>query len=206
VEAAVVIIGKRHLFQRGQKGVALPIALIMLVAMIVAAVALFRAVDTAILVAGNLTFKQGTVHAGDQGIKAAHTWLQGQATSSPASLLNSSTAQGYYSSQHVNDPDWNPLIDWPTSGNVTVGTDAGGNTISYVIHRLCAQPGLAYNATDQLCATHTAVSTASSGGSQSVDAPAFSGIVYVYYRVTVKVAGPRNSLSFIQALLLAPVS
>lgn len=198
-----MIIDKRHFF-RGQKGVALPIALIMLVAMILAAAALFRAVDTATLVAGNLTFKQGTIHAGDQGIKAAHTWLQGQSSGSPASLLNSSTSLGYYSSQHVDDPGWNPLTAWPTSGTVTVGTDSGGNTISYVIHRLCSQPGLAYNHADQLCATYTTTSSASTGGSQSVDAPAFSGVVYVYYRVTVKIEGPRNSLSFIQALMLAP--
>lgn len=199
-----MITDKRHIFRGGQKGVALPIALIMLVAMILAAAALFRAVDTATLVAGNLTFKQGTIHAGDQGIKAAHTWLQAQSSGSPASLLNSSTAQGYYSSQHVDDPGWNPLTAWPGSGTVTVGTDAGGNTISYVIHRLCSQPGLAYNHADQLCATYVTTSSASTGGSQSVDAPAFSGVVYVYYRVTVKVVGPRNSLSFIQALMLAP--
>ena len=40
----------------GQAGLALPIALIMLVAMILAALALFRSVDTATMVAGNLTY------------------------------------------------------------------------------------------------------------------------------------------------------
>lgn len=195
---------------RGQRGVALPIALIMLVAMIIAALALFRAVDTATMVAGNLTFKQGTVNAGDRGIRAAYAWLQDQATNSPANLLNNNPGQGYYSSQDGKDPNWNPVIDPPfgpsPSGPVAVGTDSAGNSVSYVIHRLCTQPGLAYNATGNLCATYSAASSSSSGGSQSVDAPAFSGIVYVYYRVTAKVEGPRNSVSYIQSLMLVPAS
>lgn len=195
-----------HRLHPGQRGVALPIALIMLTAMILAAVALFRAVDTATMVAGNLTFKQGTVNAGDRGIRVAYSWLQDQATNSPASLLSSSSGQGYYSSQHANDPNWNPVTDWPSSGTVSVGTDSAGNTVSYIIHRLCTQPGLAYNASGNLCATYSAASSASSGGSQSVDAPAFSGVVYVYYRVTAKVVGPRNSISYIQSLMLVPAS
>lgn len=190
----------------GQQGIALPIALIMLVAMMLAAFALFRAVDTATMVAGNLTFKQGAVNAGDRGVRAAYAWLQDQATNAPANLLNSNSGQGYYSSQHANDPNWNPVTDWPSSGTVSVGTDSAGNTVSYVIHRLCTQPGLAYNATGNLCATYSAASSASSGGSQSVDAPAFSGVVYVYYRVTAKVVGPRNSISYIQSMMLVPAS
>jgi hypothetical protein len=178
----------------------------MLVAMMLAAFALFRAVDTATMVAGNLTFKQGTVSAGDRGIRAAYTWLQDQATNAPANLLNSNSGQGYYSSQHANDPNWNPVTDWPSSGTVSAGTDSAGNTVSYVIHRLCTQPGLAYNATGNLCATYSAASSASSGGSQSVDAPAFSGVIYVYYRVTAKVVGPRNSISYIQSMMLVPAS
>jgi hypothetical protein len=178
----------------------------MLVAMMLAAFALFRAVDTATMVAGNLTFKQGAVNAGDRGVRLAYAWLQDQATNAPANLLNSNSGQGYYSSQHANDPNWNPVTDWPSSGTVSAGTDSAGNTVSYVIHRLCTQPGLAYNATGNLCATYSAASSASSGGSQSVDAPAFSGVVYVYYRVTAKVVGPRNSISYIQSMMLVPAS
>ncbi|MCZ7654374.1 MAG: hypothetical protein M5R42_08960 [Rhodocyclaceae bacterium] len=53
----------------GQRGVALPIALIVLVAMVLAAVTLIRSVDTATMVAGNLTLKQSATHAADEGIR-----------------------------------------------------------------------------------------------------------------------------------------
>ncbi|MCZ7654375.1 MAG: hypothetical protein M5R42_08965 [Rhodocyclaceae bacterium] len=41
---------------------------------------------------------------------------------------------------------------------------------------------------------------------QSVDAPEFTGVVYVYYRVTARVDGPRNTVSYVQSLMLAPAS
>lgn len=186
-----------------QSGVALPIALIVLVIMILAAVTLVRSVDTTTLVAGNLTFKQRATHAGDEGIRQAFLWLRDTATNSPANLNNTNAASGYYSTQHPDDPNWNPASNWP-AGAVTLATDAGGNTVSYVIHRLCTLPGLAYNAPNQQCATYSGSSSAAAGGSQSVDAPEFTGVVYVYYRVTARIDGPRNTVSFVQSLMLAP--
>lgn len=189
-----------------QKGVALPIALIMLVAMILAAIAMFRSVDTATMVAGNLTYKQRTVHAGDEGTRAAYLWLQDKAANAPADLNNSNTGAGYYSSQHANDPSWDPVTSWPAGGTVSVATDAGGNTASYVIHRLCTQPGLAYNEGNNQCASYTSANNSNVGGSLASDAPAFIGITYIYFRVTTKVVGPRNSTSYIQTLMLVPVT
>lgn len=188
-----------------ESGVALPIALIVLVVMILAAVSLVRSVDTTTLVAGNLTFKQRATHAGDEGIRQGFLWLRNAAANDPASLNSTSTASGYYSTQHADDPNWNPAANWP-AGAVTLPTDAGGNTVSYVIHRLCTLPGLAYNAPNQQCATYSGTSSAASGGSQSVDAPEFVGVVYVYYRVTARVEGPRNTVSFVQSLMLAPAT
>lgn len=190
----------------GQRGIALPIALIMLVAMILAAISLFRAVDTATMVAGNLTYKQRTVHAGDEGTRAAYVWLQDKAANAPADLNSSNTGVGYYSSQHANDPAWDPVTGWPTSGTVSVGPDVGGNTATYIIHRLCTQPGLAYNEGTNQCASYTGSNNTSVGGSLASDAPAFIGITYIYFRVTTKVVGPRNSTSYMQTLMLVPVT
>lgn len=189
----------------GQRGVALPIALIVLVAMVLAAITLVRSVDTATLVAGNLTFKQRATHAGDEGIRQAFLWLRNTAIASPATLNNTNAGSGYYSTQHADDPGWNPAANWP-AGVVTLPTDDGGNTVSYIIHRLCTLPGMSYNAPAQQCATYTGTSASSSGGSQSVDAPEFTGVVYVYFRVTARVDGPRNTVSYIQSLMLAPAS
>jgi len=201
-----VTLAHRLRSRAGQAGVALPIALIMLAAMILAAVALFRSVDTATMVAGNLTYKQRTVHAGDEGVRAAYLWLQDKAANTPADLNNTNTGAGYYSSQHANDPGWNPVTEWPSSGTVSTAADAGGNTATYVIHRLCTQPGLAYNEGNNLCASYTGGGNASTGGSLASDAPAFIGVTYIYFRVTTKVVGPRNSTSFIQTLMMIPVT
>lgn len=189
-----------------QAGLALPIALIMLVAMILAALALFRSVDTATMVAGNLSYKQRTVHAADEGTRAAYVWLQDKAANAPADLNNTNTGAGYYSSQHANDPGWNPVTEWPSSGAVTLGADSGGNSATYVIHRLCTQPGLAYNEGTNQCASFTGGANISTGGSLASDAPAFIGTTYIYFRVTTKVVGPRNSTSYTQTLMLIPVS
>ena len=38
-------------------------------------------------------------------------------------------------------------------------------------------------------------------GSKKVGSPAYAGVAAVYYRVTVRVNGPRNSESYVQSLL-----
>ena len=60
---------------RAQRGVVLFIALIVLVAMSLAGIALMRSVDTNVLVAGNLAFRQTNTMYGDVGVEAASTTL-----------------------------------------------------------------------------------------------------------------------------------
>lgn len=190
----------------GQRGVALPIALIVLTAMVLAAVTLIRSVDTATMVASNLTYKQRASRAGDEGIRAAFLWLKAKAIAAPADLNATNTAAGYFSAQHASDPSWNPAGQWDSASAFSVGTDAAGNTISYVIHRLCTQPNLAYNAGNNQCATYSGGGAAAAGGSQSSDAPEFTGVVYVYYRITARVVGPRNTAAYVQSLVLVPAT
>ena len=61
--------------RRAQQGVILFIALIVLVAMSLAGIALMRSVDTNVLIAGNLAFRQANTALGDVGVEAARTWL-----------------------------------------------------------------------------------------------------------------------------------
>ena len=60
---------------RAQRGVILFIALIVLVAMSLAGIALMRSVDTNVLIAGNLAFRQATTNMADVGVEAARSWL-----------------------------------------------------------------------------------------------------------------------------------
>jgi Tfp pilus assembly protein PilX len=185
------------------RGAVLFIALIVLVAMSLAGIAIMRSVDTATLIAGNLAFKQGTMQSADSGIEQAYQWLL---TNRPT-LWSSNPAQGYNSGYAA--PVWTSPAAWTTA--VTVGTDAAGNTISYQIHRMCNCPDTLYNGvcgTGQAnqCALDNPTGTGappppSAGESFTVGAPGYLQDPRVYYRITVRTQGPRNTVSYIQSMV-----
>src|SRR6478736_8953259 len=64
---------------RRERGAILFVALIVLVAMSLAGIALMRSVDTNVLIAGNLAFRQGATAGGDWGVEDARAWISGNA-------------------------------------------------------------------------------------------------------------------------------
>lgn len=185
------------------RGAVLFIALIVLVAMTLAGIAIMRSVDTTTLIAGNLAFKQGTIQSSDNGIETAFQWLM----ANRPSLINNDLTKGYYSNKPVGSLDWNNPATWASA--VTVGTDAAGNTISYVIHRMCTLGGAAYNATNQQCALDAPAigvpPPPAKGDSFAVGAPGFLSDPRPFYRITVRSQGPRNTVSFVQSMVAIPL-
>jgi len=185
------------------RGAVLFIALIVLVAMTLAGIAIMRSVDTTTLIAGNLAFKQGTIQSSDIGIESGFQWLL---ANRPA-LNNTDLAKGYYSARPAGSLNWNDPATWASA--VTVGTDAAGNTISYVIHRMCDCSNTPYNGTcaggaPQFCALDAPVGVApppTQGDSFVVGAPGYLEDPKPYYRITVRAQGPRNTASFVQAMV-----
>jgi type IV pilus assembly protein PilX len=193
-------------FKTTQQGVVLFISLIMLVAMTLAAIGMIRSVDTGNLVSGNMAFKQSSVLAGDRGIQEGFNWLNNNI----ANLSTSNLAVGYFSSIQGGDPNWFAEDIWQNA--VTVSADAAGNTVQYVIHRLCTQPDTAYIGINagvaNQCATSlttTPASNASVGGSIKLGASIYQTNPMVYYRITSRVLGPRNTVSVVQATVMVPV-
>jgi type IV pilus assembly protein PilX len=188
-----------------QQGVVLFIALIVLVAMSLAGVAMVRSVDTSLGIAGNLAFKQATIQGSDLGIREAYTWLSGNTS---AVLKDSDAANGYFSAAPASTAeDWFDASKWGTSKYVNGGAaDAAGNVVRYVIHRMCTEPNTAYNGTNagvpNNCALNTPTSGGGSGGSMAVGSPQFQGIPQIYYRITTRVEGPRNTVSIVQVSVL----
>jgi len=200
---------------RRQQGIVLFITLIVLVAMTLAAVALIRSVDTGTQIAGNLAFKQGATISADAGVEAARTWLL--ANGGTATVNNDSPTNGYYATSQdsldilgtATPGNTSDDVDWNASGNAayadqakTITADAAGNQIAYVINRLCTQ-ALGVNDPNNSCRTFQ--QTSSSGSTMSGGAyggGALSGTLQTYYKVTVRVAGPRNTMSFVQVVLL----
>ena len=186
------------LSRRAQRGAVLFIALIVLVAMSLAGLALMRGVDTGTLIASNLAFKQSATSAGDEGIEAARNWLL--ANGGPT-LYTDIPGSAYYSTMQTNvdligsDPT-KPDFDWTTAASA--GTDAAGNQVSYVIQRLCELPG---DPASVNCIRATGASSSSTGtkGAVSYGGYAISVPTGAFYRITVQVTGPRNTLSYVQA-------
>jgi Tfp pilus assembly protein PilX len=180
---------------RRQSGAVLFIALIVLVAMTLAGIAIMRSVDTGNQIAGNVAFKQGTLTSADRGFDVAFDFLKNNVTT--ALLDNDYPAEAYYASVSrdpaVDPPNWSDAGTW-TDAKI-VGTDAAGNTISYVIHRMCYDIG-SYQG--QYCAT-TKKSGGAAGNSQTVGGTNYQPIPMVYFRVTVRVQGPRDTMSMVQS-------
>jgi type IV pilus assembly protein PilX len=189
-----------------QRGVVLMIALIVLVAMTLAGIALMRSVDTTAMIAGNLAFQQSATSSGDVGTETAIAWLT--TNNSSGYLWNNTPAQGYMAARQDPavgqswDSFWTSVVN-PSGGPsmaVSLGQDAAtGNTVSYVIQRLCngtgdpTSPGVD-------CAAPQSLAQASSS-SKGAGAVALLYNSSIYYRITTRIDGPRNTVSYVQVVV-----
>lgn len=195
--------------RRAQRGVVLFIALIVLVAMSLAGVALIRSVDTGSVIAGNIAFRQTAMHVGDNGIEAARTWLLGQSSSDLYNDTPGITGGTAYYANWAENLDLlgnktattSDNFDWSTALNVTAPAPPAGYTVSYIIHRLCKSTGDPASIT---CVKLQGVVSSSASGTKGAAAfgtMAISVPSSATYRVTVRVVGPRNAVSYVQAVV-----
>lgn len=182
-----------------QAGVVLFIALIALIVMSLAAVALIRSVDTNTMIAGNLSFKQSALISADSGVETALTWLSDPAKETVLGRDNSTS--GYYASF---SEDAKALADGSnaqpaTGANITAGVDSSGNTIRYVIERMCKNTGAADTShclygpagEDENSKSHCDLSNPCLGEPTGA----------LLYRITTRVTGPKNTVSYSQAFV-----
>lgn len=197
-----------------QRGMILFFALIALLAMSLAAVALIRSVDTSTMIAGNLAFKQTATTSSDAGLESAIAWLNAIQTANSANNVYNNTpavhafnvtnaANGYYSNA---DPALDLFADatWNAITAIPPVVDASGNSIQYIVQRMC-------NVADQVPSTTNCLlsgATVDNNG-QSVPLP---GDVCTgagcpaagqspQIRITIRTTGPKNTTSFIQAFV-----
>jgi Tfp pilus assembly protein PilX len=195
---------------RRQEGVVLMIALIVLVAMTLAGLGLIRSIDTGNLVAGNIGFRESATATGDSGIEAARAWM----LANKFSLDGDNPAAGYYSTRQdsvdiTGVSSGTSNVDWGGTdpGQVVKAFDAGttldgtGNHVFYLIQRLCSIPG-SKNLPLQSC---TVSPVTGQGSTQSAPTYQVRGLLVdsaIYYRVTARVNGPKNAVSYVQAIIL----
>lgn len=188
-----------------QTGLVLFLALIALVAMSLAAVALIRSVDTNAQIAGNLAFKQSATIAADSGIEAAITWL----VNNPTVLESNSAANGYYAKSDgsglansiiTKSTNWVDAYSSKASGYGldSSGKDNAGNSIRYIVQRMCSDTGAP---TEEKCLfgvgdSNTSSSTVKPAPEQGAN---LVGSLSPTYRITARVTGPKNTVSYVQA-------
>lgn len=199
-----------------QRGVVLFFALIALVAITLAAVGLMRSRDTSVVIAGNIAFRQSASAGADRAIETARAWL----VNNQANLENTVPVSGYYSAVANNidvtgyaTKDSADNVDWDgTIGNgITPYKIPGaadpltGLSYAYIINRLCSVPNKPATDPSQDCSnyyvdTYDPKLASKSGGGYG--SGALSSALQIYYRITVRVTGPKNTTSYIQAVVL----
>ena len=195
-----------------QTGLVLFFALIALVAMSLAAAALVRSVDTSVLVAGNLAFKQSATMSAESGVTAAYDFFNNVAKARSASFLQTKqSTYGYVANMNAlktanlkltSDTVWTDT--WSRlatgNGNDANGKDASGNTVRYIVERMCKNDG-ASNDDDCMVGTVGAAESGDGGGGYKIAGGFRSGSNAPIYRVTTRVTGPKNTVSYVQAYI-----
>jgi type IV pilus assembly protein PilX len=96
---------------------------------------------------------------------------------------------------------WTVDANWNGAATTTVTDPAGGAplaTVNYWIHRMCSVPGVGPNGgAGQVCQTFTLPTT---GCSKTQSYPCVT--TSVFYRITTRSVGPRNTASYAQTLVL----
>lgn len=177
-----------------QRGVVMFVALAVLILMTLAGLAMLRQMGGSVSIAGNLAFKQNATSVADIGTETAIAFLRTNTT-----LQSNQPGAGYYSSWHKADVDPASYFVAPALIATAPTFDAGnGNTVSYVIHRLCEFPNLDANAPTQHCSRSGDEKPTNKGFPTGVvTSPGLSP----YFRITTRVTGPRNTVSYVQVVM-----
>ena len=185
--------------RRGRKrefGVVLLIALVAMVAMAVSAITLVRAVDATATIAGNIGFRQTAASAPDAAIdEAIDAMFERRLIADPGM---DDVARSYFASRAAGEDVRGvpralaKTANYPGEARVL---DAGnGNTVRYVIERMCLASGAATAANCTLVPSVDNMMTVSEVGvTEPPRVPLF--------RQTIRVDGPAGGTFFVQAWL-----
>jgi Tfp pilus assembly protein PilX len=186
----------------------------MLVVLTLAGLALHRQASSGVLVAANISFRKAALIAADLGIESARGMLAG------AGFISTGYAAGYFAAWCHNgqdgtsgkyfpggsasaqddctgQPAFDPLTYGWGNAKLVTADDGNGNSIDYIVHRLCTKEGV--TGADNPCVTHSGTGGNSGREEFSYGSRDISGTDIYYYRITVRTKGPRNTVAYSQA-------
>jgi hypothetical protein len=204
-----------------QRGVVLFIALIVMVVMSLAALGLMRSIDTTTAVLGNLALRQASILPASFAIEEAASGLFADASlTGIARIPNLTTdfaAENYFAEHDYNQdapnggapsgiPDGVPKQLWTQLAAQGLPRqfppDADNNQITYVTERMCVKGAAGDPGTGIAKETWCDMGQPKPAPGTTVNqANPLTFPQQVFYRVTVRVDGPQNTVSFLQAML-----
>lgn len=199
--------------KHAQQGLVLFVALMALVVMSLASVALIRSVDTSSQITGNLAFKQSTSITSSYGIEAMADTIGSQlkiyaTTNDPSNGFYAvcttfdTGATGQCNGENlVAEATWTDANSKLASGaGISDGKDPYGNTIRYIVERMCNQAG---NSNIDRCLMASSPTDTSSKNVVGIGTPILEPISepLPLYRVTVRISGPKNTVTYVQAFV-----
>ena len=212
------IVSLRRAPLRRQRGVVLFVALIGMVVLSLAAVALLRSVDSGTSIAGNLAFKQASIGPINYAIEQANYALfDAPAVSRITDPWNHAPTFNYYANLQTGESTSGVPADiygssYVYPGAFTAYTDpTTGYQVRWVIERMCRGPGSApgayfgdplVSAGIQACDTMVPKVTTAGTTMELCDQGKICDVPpQPLYRVTVRVDGPANTVTYAQAML-----
>ena len=180
---------------------------------------LIRTVETNMLILGNHIYKRSTLYGTEKGIQAAIEWLTPRVQSDDLNFDRYS--DGYYAS-YGSDVVFNNrrqdgaaiFVDW--DNNLCAESDAifclkpkkisntgsETNEIQYVIHRICKTKGSPDDAKNNCKRNVKNLDNSPQRGQTSYgQSIRYSNSEYLYYVITTRVKGAKNSISIVQTIV-----
>lgn len=188
--------------RRPARGLALPFTLVALVVILLAGIGLIRAMDSALLQAGNLAFRRDLANQAERGFARAIGLLDSGALAGEAAREADSKANNYVASRLASNAQGIPNVlvdDGAYTAAAFTGADitdgATGVTVRWVIDRQCAAAGHALT---------TSCAVASRGADSAADDRyrLVNAETQPVYRISVRATGPRNTQAFFQTTVV----
>lgn len=191
--------------RRRQSGVVLFIALIVMVALSIAGIALIRSVDSGLSITANLGFRQASIPPSTWAVENAISAMfeKKDIDDLEKPKLDHNYYPYRYEIKNPGKPEDTYGVPYDLQGltpsnypvTFVTETDGAGNTIRYVIERMCLDEGPAVAANCDMSPPKKSEATT------NMELVKPDLIRVPFYRVTVRVDGPNNTTTFAQATL-----
>ena len=170
-----------------QRGMSLLMVLVVLGISLVGSLALLRSTEVSALVAGNVSFREAATQATDIGIS------QGAKALEATTNFDANVANVYFATRQPEDASGLPTsVNWGTVPTSTVGY----YQVQHVVERLCQVTPVVDPAANCM------VRDGEAPGSSKAGSLVYKSPASIYYRITVRVMGPKQTAAFVQALVV----